>query len=94
MAALGLSPADIAAAELSPAEQRFEVWEENWEIVAVFLRMRTQWNVTMAGPMGLNYSSLEWICRLYEVADPVRIFEGIQIMECAALSQMNSQNGK
>ena len=56
--------------------------------------MRTQWNVTMAGPMGLNYSSLEWICRLYEVADPVRIFEGIQIMECAALSQMNSQNGK
>ena len=27
----------------------FEVWDENWETVQMFLRAQTQWNVSMDG---------------------------------------------
>ena len=64
----------------------FELWEENLEIVRMFIRMQTQWNVGFSGPVGLNYPSLEWLCKLYAVGDPVAIFEGIQVMESAALA--------
>ena len=45
----------------------------------------------MAGMTGLIYSSLEWLCKLYVVKDPVALFEGIQVMELAALSCMNAK---
>jgi hypothetical protein len=35
-------------------EQHCDVWEENWDTVAMFLRMGTQWNVSMAGLTGLK----------------------------------------
>jgi hypothetical protein len=68
------------------------VWEENWETVMMFLRMQTQWNASMGGVTGLNYSSLEYLCRLYSVKDPVSLFEGIQVMEVVALSSLNKRN--
>jgi len=70
----------------------FEVWEENWETVMMFLRMQTQWNTSMGGVTGLNYSSLEYLCRLYSVKDPVSLFEGVQVMEVVALSSLNKRN--
>ena len=36
----------------------FEVWEENWETVQMFLRAQTQWNVSMDGLVGLKYEVL------------------------------------
>jgi hypothetical protein len=72
----------------------FEVWEENWEIVEMFMRMQTQWNVGMSGAVGLNYPSLEWLCKLYAVQDPLKIFEGIRIMEASALKCFTEQRGK
>jgi hypothetical protein len=68
------------------------VWEENWETVMMFLRMQTQWNTSMGGVTGLNYSSLEYLCRLYSVKDPVSLFEGVQVMEVVALSSLNKRN--
>jgi len=44
----------------------------------------------MAGLTGLNYPSLEWLCKLYSVKDPVAIFEGVQVMEMAALAVLNA----
>jgi len=64
----------------------FELWEENIEIVRMFICMQTQWNVGFNGPVGLNYQSLEWLCKLYAVGDPVAIFEGIRVMESTALA--------
>ena len=62
------------------------VWEENWEIVMMFIRMSTQWNVGMSGMTGLIYPSLEYLCKLYEVKDSRTLFEGIQVMEMTALA--------
>ena len=86
-----MSPEQIAAVGLQVVEKHFEVWEENWEVVMMFVRMSTQWNTNMAGLTGLTYSSLEWLCKLYVVKDPVALFEGIQVMELAALSCMNAK---
>ena len=88
---MGASPEQIAAAKLQAVEQQCEVWEENWDTVVMFLRMTTQWNTSMAGLTGLNYPSLEWLCKLYSVKDPVAIFEGVQVMEGAALAILNSK---
>tara|TARA_R110000782_G_scaffold269907_1_gene368936 strand:+ start:231 stop:440 length:210 start_codon:yes stop_codon:yes gene_type:complete len=67
------------------------VWEENWDTVMMFLRMQTQWNVSMAGLTGLNYSALDYLSRLYSVKDPVSLFEGIQVMEVTALTCLNKR---
>jgi hypothetical protein len=45
----------------------------------------------MAGLTGLNYQSLEWLCKLYAVKDPVAMFEGVQAMEMAVLSVLNKR---
>ncbi len=63
----------------------FVVWDENWEIVMMFLRLQTQWNVAMGGTVGLKYEVLPWLCDLYSVKNPRAMLEGIQIMERAAL---------
>ena len=88
---MGASPEQIAAARLEAVEQDCEVWEENWETVLMFIRMSTQWNTSMAGLTGLNYPSLEWLCKLYSVQDPVALFEGVQVMETTALSILNAE---
>ena len=51
----------------------------------MFLRLQTQWNVSMSGPVGLKYEVLPWLCDLYSVKDSHAMFEGLQIMERAAL---------
>lgn len=70
-------------------EKDFEVWEENWDIVMMFLRMQTQWNTTMGGFSGLKYEVLRWLCDLYSVEDPKAMLEGIQVMEAEALKVLN-----
>lgn len=81
--------ADLSSRKISDT---FEVWEENWEIVLMFIRMSTQWHTSVAGMTGLNYPSLEWLCKLYAVKDPVAIFEGVQVMEMAALAALNGKD--
>lgn len=91
MRALGASEEQIAAAQLEAVKRDFEVWEENWEAVMMFLRMQTQWNVSMNGLVGLNYQALETLIRLYHVKEPVELFERVQVIERAALVKMNSK---
>jgi hypothetical protein len=88
---LGASEDQIAAAQLEAVKHNFEVWEENWEAVMMFLRMQTQWNVGMSGLIGLNYQALETLIRLYHVKQPVELFEKVQVIERAALVKMNSK---
>ena len=70
-------------------EEDFEVWDDNWDIVMMFLRMQTQWNTTMGGVSGLKYEVLRWLCDLYSVEDPKAMLEGIQVMEAEALKVLN-----
>jgi len=73
--------------------EHFEVWEENWLSVEIFLKMQTQWNVTMGGYVGLKYEVLQWLSQLYDVEDKRHLLEDIQVMEAAALSELNKKDG-
>ena len=89
--AQGIDPGEINAMRKKAKAQEFEVWEENWEIVMIFMRLQTQWNVSMSGVIGLNYQSLEYLSRLYSVEDVVSLFEGVQTMELVALASFNKK---
>ena len=79
------------AAKLEAVQEDFEVWDENWEAMMMFLRMQTQWNVSMNGLVGLNYQALEILIRLYKIEEPLKLFERVQVIERAALVKMNSK---
>lgn len=72
------------------------VWDENWESVSMFLRMQTQWTVSMAGYTGLRYEVL--VCSgglfdLYDVEDRRTMLDDIQVMEIAALNELHKDQG-
>ena len=73
------------------APENYEVWEENWPAVEVFLRCQTQWRTTMAGVCGLDYSAVEWLFRLYGVKDQPAVLEDLQVMEAAAIKILNKE---
>lgn len=57
----------------------------------MFLRMGTQWTVSMAGYVGLRYDVLlhgGGLFDLYCVEDRRGMLEGLQIMEAAALNHI------
>lgn len=59
----------------------------------MFLRMQTQWNVVMGGYVGLKYEVLFRLCDLYSTEDPKAMLEDIQVMESAALQELNKADG-
>ena len=88
------SQADAAAFGIALPEQppeNFEVWEENWPVVEMFLRVQTQWRTTMSGVLGLDYGAVAWLLKLYAVEDPRALLEDLQIMEAAAMMALNSR---
>jgi len=61
----------------------------------MFLRMQTQWNVTMGGYVGLKYEVLlgaSGLMSLYDVENPREMLEDLQVMEVAALTELNKSN--
>ena len=73
----------------------FEVWEENWEAVMMFLRMQTQWIVSMSGYVGLKYEVLVGsggLFDLYNVGDRRDVFERIQVLEATALTELRKRS--
>lgn len=86
--AMGFSEADASAlvAQAAPVE----IWPENWQAIMVFEALSTQWNVGMAGIVGLRYEVLPAVLRACGVAasDRPRMFQQIRIMERAALGVM------
>lgn len=61
----------------------------------MFLRMQTQWNVTMGGHVGLKYEVLlgaSGLMSLYDVENPREMLEELQVMEAAALSELNKSD--
>ena len=80
-----------------PDGATFEVWEENWDTVLMFLRMQTQWNTTMAGYLGLKYDVLLMsggLFDLYCIKDRAAMLEDLQVMESAALSELSKSEDK
>lgn len=71
----------------------FEVWEENWPAVEMFMRAQTQWRVGMNGITGLDYGVLAWLLKLYEVEDQRSLLEDLQVMEGAVLAVKAKREG-
>ncbi|GGX11134.1 hypothetical protein GCM10007242_16490 [Pigmentiphaga litoralis] len=80
----GLTMADVMPAAV-------EMWPDNVLIQRVFRTLQTQWVLGGTGkPTGLNYASLSFVMRRCGVPrkDMDDVFDGIQVMEAAALDQM------
>ena len=75
-----------------PRNDDFEVWEENWPVLEMFLRCQTQWRTTMSGLLGLDYGAVAWVLKLYEVEDHRSMLEDLQVMEAAAMATINSRS--
>lgn len=74
-----------------PQSQDFEVWQDNWEVVLVFMRCQTQWRTTMSGLLGLDYTAVAWVLKLYEIEDQRSMLEDLQVMEAAAMQALNNR---
>ncbi len=59
----------------------------------MFLRLQTQWRMSMSGVLGLDYVAVEWMLRLYGVEDQRSMLEDLQVMEGAALTLINKKEG-
>ncbi|QPI66199.1 DUF1799 domain-containing protein [Vreelandella venusta] len=89
----GLKDADV-----DDASQHFEVWQEHWPALELFLAMRTQWRVAvgMSGGqrLGIDYTSLYGhpkYARLdYDEQD--KLLTQIQHIEAGALAAFNEQS--
>jgi hypothetical protein len=71
-----------------------ELWPDNLNTVNTFLSMSTQWRAGGVGLVGLDYNVLPTVLRLTGVprAEWPEVFNGIAIMESAALQEMRSKN--
>ena len=81
----------LALPELE-TDDNCEIWEENWSVVEMFLRVETQWRTTMNGVLGLDYGAVAWILRLYEVENQRSMLEDLQVMEAAAMAALNDRS--
>jgi hypothetical protein len=69
--------------------QKYEIWPEHEDAVLMFLRCQTQWRVSSSGVMGLDYGVVLELFRLYDVQDPRRTLEDLQVMEARARELIN-----
>ena len=82
MALVGLSRADLDSEDV-------EVWPENMPVVRLFDAMRTQWRVGFSGAYGLDYTPLPAVMDILGIEDRAYAFEGLRVMEYAALHEMH-----
>ena len=66
-----------------------DVWPENWPVLKLFDAMRTQWRVGMGGAYGMDYGVLPVVMDFIGTTDREYAFEGIRVMEEAALAEMH-----
>jgi hypothetical protein len=69
----------------------FEVWAENWPVVELFLLVQTQWRTSVGGITGLDYSAVCAVINMCSYSEPRSVLEDLQIMEVAAMAEMNKE---
>ena len=75
-------------------DKSFEVYDDNWDAVMIFCNMQTQWSTSFGGFVGLRYEVLLMqggMFDLYNITDRRKILEELQIMEAAALKELNKE---
>lgn len=76
---------------IDTSKDDFEVWEENMDVMVMFLKLQTQWNVTQGGFIGLNYQSVQFLFTIGAVANQAEMMDDLQAMEMAALQVLNKR---
>lgn len=69
----------------------FEVWEDNWHIIEMWLRMQTQWRATHGVLLGLDYVAAKWLFDLYQVRDHKEMIEALMVMEHTVLEVISEE---
>lgn len=72
-------------------EVDLEIEPDNWATVMLFLRVQTQWRHGFNGPTGLDYPGVEATMRMARIARTVELFDGLQVMEFAALKALQER---
>lgn len=75
----------ILEMEKAQADEDFEVFEDNWPTIEMWLRLQTQWRTSFGGLIGLDYVAARFLFEIYEIEDRKSMMDGIIIMERAAL---------
>ena len=72
------------------------IWPDNVTTANVFVAMSTQWRIGVSGPSGLDYNALPVVMRMSGVRSVERadVFNGVQVMEDAALALIRSKRQK
>jgi len=92
LAVMGASSDIVVAVQDSSPSRDFEVHEENWPVVAMFMRLQTQWLTSMGGVVGLNYQSIEFLFKIEGVENQREMLADLQVMEVTALQIINSKD--
>lgn len=71
-----------------------ELYADNAQTVKVFIDMSTQWRVGVGGAVGLDYNVIPLVFDIRGVTDDDRgeVFDGLKIMERAALDVINGKD--
>ncbi len=69
----------------------FEVFEENWPAVELFLRAQTQWRTSVGGVTGLDYAGVVALTKIYSVDNLPDVFLDLQVMEATAMVILNKE---
>lgn len=69
------------------------VYPDNWMTVRVFTDLLTQWRMGYSGPVGLDYGAIPVVFRIRKVKpdDREHVFDGIRVMERAALGALRTK---
>lgn len=89
---MGLPPEAIEQLQGQATERLFEVIAEAAPIVRIWMRVQTQWRCGPGGYYGLDYPAVFQVMARLKEADPDgEIFDGLQVMETAALNVMTER---
>lgn len=72
--------------------ENFEVWEDNWPCVEMFLRLQTQWRTSFGGLIGIDYIAAKWLFDLYDVKEHREMLDALMIMERSALTALSEKS--
>ena len=70
---------------------QYGLWEEHAEVVDLFLRCMTQWRSVGEKLIGLDYGVVLQMASLYQVSDPAKTLEDLQVMELHARETINKR---
>ncbi|WP_082877826.1 DUF1799 domain-containing protein [Methylomonas koyamae] len=73
----------------------FVVDPENWDTVMLFVSLGTQWRIGgMGDVIGLDYTAVDAVFRIRRIKNRASLFDGLQVMEEAALAAFREAKPK